>query len=85
MQIDVDVGSYSKKHGLQLTWMAGYSLTVVLASGEVVIRGNEAGLRSLASHCLTLADAAVPAGVHAHLEPHHELDDDSAPLVLDKR
>jgi hypothetical protein len=85
MQLNIDLGSYSAERGLSLTWVPGYSLRVVATDGEVVISGNEQGLRSLAQHLLTLADGKVPAGVHAHIEPSLELDDNSVALILDKR
>ena len=84
MQINIDLGTYSTEGGLQLTWVPGYMLRVTSAGGEVSITANEQGLRSLAQHLLTLAEAHVPPGVHAHMEPGLELDDDSAPFVIGK-
>jgi hypothetical protein len=85
MQLDIDLGSYSREDGLRLTWVPGYSLRVVTTGDGVVISGNEQGLRSLAQHLLTLADGQVPTGAHAHVEPGLELDDDSVALILEKR
>jgi len=84
MQIDIDLGTYSTEVGLQLTWVPGYTLRVTSDGGEVSISANEQGLRSLAQHLLTLAEKHVPAGVHAHLEPGLELDDESTSLVVEK-
>ena len=85
MDLNIELGTYSPEQGLRLVWVPGYALRVGTADREVTISGNEQGLRSLAQHLLTLADAQVPAGVHAHIEPGLELDDDSATLILDKR
>ena len=72
--------------GLRLpNWVPGYCLRVDAASGEVTISANAQGLRSLAQLLLTLADDGVPLGVHAHLEPGLELDDDSVALIVSKR
>jgi hypothetical protein len=70
--------------GLKLTWQADYRLRVVVGEGDVLISANAAGLRSLAQHLLTLAQDHVPPGVHAHMEPALELEDDSAPLIIEK-
>lgn len=84
MSLDLPFGSYSAEEGLQLNWLDGYSLEVRVLGGEVVISANPEGLRSLAAHLLTLAREEVPRGVHAHMEPGLELDDGSAPLIVDR-
>lgn len=81
--MDLDLGTYSAKDGLQLIWRPGYVLRVTSA-GEVCVSGNAEGLRSLAQHLLTLADEGVPPGVHAHMQPGLELEDDSVPLIVEK-
>jgi hypothetical protein len=84
MNGDIELGTYSIDGGLQLAWQAGYRLRVTLGDREVLISGNAEGLRSLAQHLLTLAQSHVPAGVHAHMEPGLELEDDSTALVVEK-
>lgn len=84
MNEGLELGSYSPDSGLRLTWQADYRLRVVSGGHEVLISANAAGLRSLAQHLLTLAQGDVPAGVHAHMEPGLELEDDSVPLVVEK-
>jgi hypothetical protein len=84
MQLELDLGTYSPERGLELRWQPGYVLTARAHQRELVISGNEQGLRSLAQHLLTLADARVPHGVHAHLEPGLELEDDSVAIVIEK-
>jgi hypothetical protein len=82
----IELGTYSSETGLQLpNWVPGYCLRVDAAGDEVTISANAQGLRSLAQHLLTLADDGVPLGVHVHLEPGLELDDDSVALIVDKR
>ena len=82
---EIELGTYSADAGLRLNWIPGYYLRVDAAGGEVTITANVQGLRSLAQHLLTLADDGVPPGVHAHLEPGLELDDDAVALIVDKR
>jgi hypothetical protein len=84
MDLNVELGSYTRESGLRLTWQTDYRLEVFSDGQEVVIRANEAGLRSLAQHLLTLALGHVPAGVHVHMEPGLELEDDSVSLVVEK-
>jgi hypothetical protein len=85
MDANIELGSYSKESGLRLVWVPGYTLTVVAGADGVTVCGNSEGLRSLAQHLLTLADDVVPSGVHAHMEPGLELDDDSTSLVVEKK
>jgi hypothetical protein len=80
----IELGSYSPESGLRLKWQADYRLCVVSGGQEVLITADAAGLRSLALHLLTLPQEHVPAGVHAHMEPGLELEDDSVPLVVEK-
>jgi hypothetical protein len=47
MQMNLDLGSYSTEAGLQLTWVPGYELRIATDDREVLISGNEQGLRSL--------------------------------------
>jgi hypothetical protein len=83
--MDLDLGTYSAEGGLQLSWRAGYVLrATATADREVLVSGNAEGLRSLAQHLLTLADEQVPAGVHAHMEPGLELEEDLVVLVVQK-
>jgi hypothetical protein len=86
MHYRIELGTYSSEAGLRLPrWVPGYRLRVDATGDEVTISANAQGLRSLAQHLLTLADDSVPQGVHAHLEPGLELDDDSVALIVDER
>lgn len=80
----VRIGSYSDESGLRLEWSYGFSIAVQSRPGEVSIRANEAGLRSLAQHMLTLAEESVPDGAHIHLDASRELEADSEDLVIER-
>lgn len=80
----IEIGNYSREHGLQLTWVDGFTIDVKFHGGEVVLRADPAGLRSLAAHLLTLAANEVPDGAHIHLEAGLELEDGSASLVVER-
>ena len=84
MNTNIELGEYTAESGLRLTWQRDYRLRVASGEQEVLISANAAGLRSLAQHLLTLAQEHVPAGVHAHMEPGLELEDESVPLVVEK-
>ncbi|WP_432856745.1 Imm32 family immunity protein [Amycolatopsis sp. CA-161197] len=56
---------------------------MTIDGSAVLVRGNPAGLRSLARHLLTLAQESVPAGSHLHLTGGSELDGD-ADLVVER-
>ena len=49
----------------------GGTVKVSFDNGEVLIVGDEAGLRDLARWCLVLVDPALrSAGAHVHLDPN---------------
>lgn len=80
----VRIGNYSPASGIQLEWSPGFRIEVKVHVGEVLIRANQAGLTSLARHLLTLAEDAVPAGMHVHLDASRELEDESQDLVIER-
>ena len=80
----VRIGSYSPDTGVHLEWSHGFQIEIQVRSGEVLIRANKAGLTSLAQHLLTLAEDAVPAGTHIHLDASRELEDTSSGLVIER-
>lgn len=69
-EVVVAVPVYDPVRGLSRAWPANYRLTFdVTPHGEVVIRGDKAGLRGLATQLLALAEDDVPPGYH------HRIDD----------
>jgi hypothetical protein len=69
-EVVVSVPVYDAVRGLSRTWPANYRLSFeVTAHGEVVIRGDKAGLRGLAVQLLALAEQDVPDRYH------HRIDD----------
>ena len=69
-EVVVTVPVYDPVKGLSRTWPTNYRLTFdVTPHGEVIIRGDKAGLRGLAVQLLALAEADVPARYH------HRIDD----------
>ncbi|MFD9737569.1 hypothetical protein [Umezawaea sp. NPDC059074] len=60
--------------GLQYEWDFGFEIALEVVESEVVLRGNRAGLISLARHLLTLAQEDVSPGTHLHLAAGQEID-----------
>ncbi|MFJ5229291.1 hypothetical protein ACIQBJ_05255 [Kitasatospora sp. NPDC088391] len=83
-EVSLEVPTYGPDRRLTFAWDDGFQILVDRAQSEVTIRANAAGLISLARHCLTLAQDAVPPGSHIHLTDSVELEAGSGDLVIDK-
>ncbi|NGO75214.1 hypothetical protein G6045_05890 [Streptomyces sp. YC504] len=66
------------------TWEQGARIEVRNLGSTVVVEANAEGLRTLASHLVTLAQDGVPDGSHLHLEDGNGLSEGSAELVLER-
>lgn len=84
MITDILIDDYSESRGVTIRWSDGYIIHVESHNGSVQIRGNAAGLTSLAQHMLTLAQTAVPGGRHVHYSADTCLEDGSLELVIEK-
>ncbi|MEU0820859.1 Imm32 family immunity protein [Streptomyces mirabilis] len=62
----------------------GACIEVRNLGGEIVIAANAAGLKTLASHLLTLAQDGTPDGAHLHLDENNGLEEGSAGLVFER-
>jgi len=85
MRIEIDVPTYAERGSLVAEWDLEFEIATFVQDGEILIRANSAGLRSLARHLLCLADEAVPSGHHFHFDDSNSLDDGSAPLIFERR
>ena len=84
MKIELDVPSYAENGSLVAEWDSGFEIATSVDDGEVVIRANAAGLRSLARHLLCLAGDEVPRGRHFHFDDLNSLEDGSAPVIIER-
>jgi hypothetical protein len=84
MEIIVEIHEYSPERGLHLTWQYAPTIVVQVVGGATVVKANSAGLRTLASHLLTLAQSEVPAGRHIHYDDSTSLEDGSSELILER-
>ncbi|MEV4604752.1 hypothetical protein AB0K15_46305 [Amycolatopsis sp. NPDC049253] len=83
MESRIEFDQYVPGEGLKFRWDDGFALDVTIHGSEVLLRGNPAGLTSLARHLLTLAQESVHTGSHLHLTGGSELDGD-ADLVIER-
>jgi hypothetical protein len=84
MKIEMEVPRYSAETGIRFHWDDSFLICVSSIQSETRILANSAGLRSLARILLTLADEAVPAGRHVHLDSSNSLEDGSTSLVIER-
>ena len=82
--MELKVGSYDATSGLRLIWDDDFAIGCILEGAQTVIKGNRAGLISLARHLLTLAGEDVPSGTHLHLDSSTWLDDGSHELIIER-
>lgn len=62
--------------------VSGANIHVRVEDGEAWIAANAEGLRSLANHLLALAEEQ--SGTHLHLDRYNSLEENSAPLLLER-
>ena len=83
MKMKIKIPQYKPRDGLQLEWEKNFSIKVI-NDDVITIKGNRAGLISLARHLLTLAQIEVPDGYHIHLDENNSLEDGSVDLILER-
>lgn len=67
---------------MELKWEDGFTISVQMDHGAVVLSANEAGLLSLVNHLEALAKGEP--GDHIHLDQYNALEDGSAELIIEK-
>ena len=83
MQRLVKIGEKSIDGSFRLVWEDNYEIHSLIQEGEIVIKANGRGLKSLASHLMALAEDGVPSGYHIHLDDLNSLEDGSCGIVLE--
>lgn len=84
MEMRIDIPTYKPENGLSITWQDGFEIIVSYEAGTTVIRANKAGLISLATQFLTLAQDNVPAGTHIHYDDTNSLEAGSIELIVER-
>ena len=73
----------SCKNGFsELKWIDGCSITFRMDGSSAILSANKAGLLSLASHLITLAEGKP--GDHIHLDSYNSLEDGSDELIIEQ-
>jgi hypothetical protein len=84
MRITLELPDYTPEAGLRTQWQEGFSVTTSGTADCFLLKANKAGLISLATHLLTLAQDGVPDGCHIHYDASNSLEDESIELVIQK-
>lgn len=84
MQIKIDIPEYKPHNGIQIIWQDGFHISVKLDESSVIIAANKAGLISLATHFLTMAQDNVNPGTHIHYDEYNALEKDSTQFIIEK-
>lgn len=82
MKVSVEIEPYTDC--IKLTWAEGFEIACKENYGAIHIKANAEGLRSLASLCMTLAQDAVPAHSHVHLDECNCLEDGSIEMIIER-
>lgn len=84
MKIEINIPEYKKQEGIKTIWDNDFIIESTIQGNSIVIKANEAGLRSLARHLLTLAQNEVPVGGHVHYDDLNSLENGSCEIILEK-
>ena len=84
MKVTLELPDYSPETGIRTQWEAGFNIITSGTADCFVLKANKAGLISLATHLLTLAQDKVPDGCHIHYNEFNSLEDESIELVIQK-
>ena len=81
--MEINIPKYNSNEGIKSTWEPGFEITVKNEE-EVTISANKAGLISLATQLLTLAQEEVPVGAHFHFDDYNSLEKGSSEMIIEK-
>lgn len=84
MQLLVEIPDYNPATGFEFTWADGFEIEIELCHDGVMIKCNKAGLLSLATQLLTLAQDDFGNGYAIHLDKYAALEDNSIDLIIVK-
>jgi hypothetical protein len=84
MEFVINITDYNPKQGMHFSWENGHTIKTQISNDKVIINANEAGLKSLANHLLTLAQKSIPDGYHFHLDDSNGLEEGSCEVIFEK-
>ena len=80
----IKIPKYHPKDGLTLSWDPGFVINIKQEDGVVILQANNAGLRSLAKHLISISNEDVPEYVHIHFDDSNSLELGSQELIIEK-
>lgn len=80
----LDIPEYNPENGIRLSWQDGFTIVASANNGALIVTANKAGLISLATQLLTLAQDEIPSGGHLHYDDGNSLEEGSNELVIQK-
>jgi hypothetical protein len=83
MKITLEIPEYTGDD-LKSHWENGFEISVSNTNNQLIIQANKAGLISLATQLLTLAQNEVPINHHFHYDENNSLETGSAELIIEK-
>lgn len=84
MKIEVEIPDYVFEKDIKRVWERNFTIKAQIDDNTVIIKANEAGLKSLAKQLCTLAQPSVPIGSHLHYDDSNSLEDGSCELIIEK-
>jgi hypothetical protein len=82
-EIKLQIPDADNRWDSRLVWEPNYEITVYIQYNTPIIKGNSAGLISLAKFLLILAQDEAKPGDHRHFDAG-ELDVESDPLIISR-
>lgn len=84
MKVLIEVPNYDPSKGFIFNWEYGYEIENRIQDKVVIIKANKAGLISLASQLLNLAQDDFPQGYHLHYDEYNSLGEGSNEFIIEK-
>ena len=85
MNVIVKIPDYNPYKGFEFSWEDGFEIEVDLCHNGVMIKCNKAGLISLATQLITLAQDDFGNGQDIHLDKYAALEGNSIDLIIVKK
>jgi hypothetical protein len=82
--VTVQIGGFDSERGLDLVWESNARIKLEVRFEWTVLIANQAGLRTVAAHLLSLAEDGVTPGHTLHLDDSNGLEPGSIGLILQR-
>ena len=82
-KIEINVPVY-EGDWFRTDWLDNYVIQTTKTEDDFLIKANNDGLVTLATHLLALAQPEVSNHIHIHYDPECGLEKESFPLIIEK-